>query len=186
MTRARISMFTPRTALAARASMACTNPSEGRVPVSAAITSAQRSTGTWCMTGVSMSWCRAPRCFPLRHPGVLRGQRRDDPALEHDQRVTRRIQRPGSHKPPSSRPPAGNQGDTPSRPDRTAAAVQEHNPARRADLPRPAARYPAGANTPAAPSAAGRHAGTGRHPGGRGDRAQPTPASPCGNGRSTP
>jgi hypothetical protein len=40
-------MFTLRTALAARASMACTNPSDGRVPVSAAMISAHRSTGTW-------------------------------------------------------------------------------------------------------------------------------------------
>jgi hypothetical protein len=50
ITRARISMFTPRTATAARAIMECTNPSDGLVPVSASTICAQRSTGTWCMT----------------------------------------------------------------------------------------------------------------------------------------
>ena len=44
---ARISMFAAATAAAARASMACTNPSEGRMPDSEAMISAQRATGTW-------------------------------------------------------------------------------------------------------------------------------------------
>jgi hypothetical protein len=46
MTSARISMFAARTAFAARLSSECTNPSEGRDPVSAPMTSAQRATGT--------------------------------------------------------------------------------------------------------------------------------------------
>ena len=46
ITRARISMLTPRTALAARAIMEWTNPSDGRAPVSASMIPAQRSTGT--------------------------------------------------------------------------------------------------------------------------------------------
>ena len=43
-------MLTPRTALAARAIMEWTNPSDGRAPVSASMIPAHRSTGTWCMT----------------------------------------------------------------------------------------------------------------------------------------
>jgi hypothetical protein len=50
MTSALISMFTPRTAFAARAIMECTNPSDGRAPVNASMIPAHRSTGTWCMT----------------------------------------------------------------------------------------------------------------------------------------
>jgi hypothetical protein len=46
MISARISMFTCRTALAARMSMECTHPSEGRVPVSDPMMSAHRSAGT--------------------------------------------------------------------------------------------------------------------------------------------
>ena len=47
MISARISVFAAATARAARASIACTNPSEGRVPDSEAMISAQRATGTW-------------------------------------------------------------------------------------------------------------------------------------------
>jgi hypothetical protein len=46
MTSALISMFTPRTALAARASSEWTKPSDGRTPATASMTSAHRSTGT--------------------------------------------------------------------------------------------------------------------------------------------
>ena len=41
-------MFACLTAPAARASRACTNPSEGRIPDSEAMISAHRCTGTWC------------------------------------------------------------------------------------------------------------------------------------------
>ena len=47
MISARISVFAAATAAAALASMACTNPSEGRMPDSEAMISAQRATGTW-------------------------------------------------------------------------------------------------------------------------------------------
>jgi hypothetical protein len=62
MTSARISMFTCLTAFAARASMACTNPSEGRVPVSEAMMPAHRSTGTWCTTSrnTHQAWIFSP------------------------------------------------------------------------------------------------------------------------------
>jgi hypothetical protein len=47
---ARIVVFTAATARAARASRACTHPSEGLVPAIDSMMSAQRSTGTWCIT----------------------------------------------------------------------------------------------------------------------------------------
>ncbi len=46
MISARIAVF----AAAARSSSACTHPSPGRVPVTGSRMSAQRSTGTWCIT----------------------------------------------------------------------------------------------------------------------------------------
>src|SRR5258706_12578893 len=48
MIRARIAVFAPATAAAARAIMACTNPGEGSAPVSASTSSAQRCTGMAC------------------------------------------------------------------------------------------------------------------------------------------
>ena len=46
----RITLPAAATAFAARASRACTHPSEGRVPDIDSMMSAHRSTGTWCMT----------------------------------------------------------------------------------------------------------------------------------------
>ena len=50
MISARIALFAAATACAARASSACTHPSDGRVPDIDSRMSAQRSTGTWCIT----------------------------------------------------------------------------------------------------------------------------------------
>ncbi len=50
MSSARIVLFAAATARAARPSRACTHPSDGRVPVIDSRMSAQRSTGTWCIT----------------------------------------------------------------------------------------------------------------------------------------
>ena len=50
MISARIAVFAAATAFAARASRACTHPSLGRVPDIDSRMSAQRSTGTWCIT----------------------------------------------------------------------------------------------------------------------------------------
>ena len=47
---ARIVVFAAATARAARASRACTHPSDGLVPAIDSMMSAQRSTGTWCIT----------------------------------------------------------------------------------------------------------------------------------------
>ena len=43
-------MFAAATAPAARASSECTHPSLGLVPAIDSMMSAQRSTGTWCIT----------------------------------------------------------------------------------------------------------------------------------------
>ena len=50
MISARIALFAAATAPAARSSSACTHPSLGRVPDIDSRMSAQRSTGTWCIT----------------------------------------------------------------------------------------------------------------------------------------
>ena len=50
MISARMVVFAAATAVAARASRACTHPSEGRVPDIDPRMSAHRSTGTWCIT----------------------------------------------------------------------------------------------------------------------------------------
>ena len=47
---ARIALFAAATARALRASRACTHPLDGRVPDIDSMMSAQRSTGTWCIT----------------------------------------------------------------------------------------------------------------------------------------
>ena len=50
MISARIALFAAATARAARSSSLCTHPSLGRVPDIDSRMSAQRSTGTWCIT----------------------------------------------------------------------------------------------------------------------------------------
>ena len=62
MTSARISLFAAATPRAARASSACTNPSDGRAPHSDSMMSAHRATGTWCIT--SRNTHSACRCNP--------------------------------------------------------------------------------------------------------------------------
>jgi hypothetical protein len=62
MSSTRIALFAAATAPAARSSSACTHPSLGRAPDIDSMMSAQRSTGTWCITrrNTHQAWTFSP------------------------------------------------------------------------------------------------------------------------------
>ena len=89
MTSALISMFACRTAAAARARSAWTNPSEGRIPDRDSRIAAHRSTGTWWMTMRNTARARAfsPQVTVPALPGVRRRRRLVHPAAGAGGRV---------------------------------------------------------------------------------------------------